>query len=350
VCSTEPTEERKRKKGGWSEETQKPVKVLTLDADEVASACPMKECIEEMSRAFVLQAEGRTQSPLRTRLAAPAGDTLVMPSLVGRKKAEGSVKLVSIFPENKGKTPSVTATVLLFDGENGEVKAIMEGGGLTAIRTGAVSGLSCRYLARKGSKTLGLVGAGGQAFQQVSGVVSELPGIESVKVFSRRRAKSKALALRCSRAFKVEARAEGSVEECVGGSDVVVTATTSATPVFDGRTVDEGAHVIAIGAYRPDARELDSYLVSKASIFVDSVEAALAEAGDLLIPLGEGLLSKDSIRAELSELVLGRKKGRLSDSEVTVFKSVGLSFEDNAAGWLAYRGALRRGVGTWARL
>jgi ornithine cyclodeaminase/alanine dehydrogenase-like protein (mu-crystallin family) len=326
------------------------VKILTLDADDVASACPMKECVEEMSRAFALQAEGKVQSPLRTRMSAPSGDILVMPSLAKRTKAEGSVKVVSIFPQNKGKTPSVTAIVMLLDGESGEAKAMMDGRSLTAIRTGAVSGLSCRYLARKDSKTLGLVGAGGQAFQQVRGVVTVLPGIEKVRVFSRDLARSKAFAKECGRALKVDARAENTVGRCVKGSDVVVTATTSKTPVFDGGDVEEGTHVVAIGAYRPDDRELDSSLVSRASVFVDSREAALEEAGDLLIPIGEGRLSKDSIRAELAELVIGRKKGRVSDSEVTVFKSVGLAIEDNAAGWLAYRRALKSGIGKRSEL
>jgi ornithine cyclodeaminase/alanine dehydrogenase-like protein (mu-crystallin family) len=131
---------------------------------------------------------------------------------------------------------------------------------------------------------------------------------------------------------------------------VLVTATTSSTPVFEGKDVADGTHVIAIGSYRPEARELDSSLVARASVFVDSREAALEEAGDLLIPMVEGLLSKDSIRGELSELVLGTKKGRASEEEVTIFKSVGLAFEDNAAGWLAYRRAVRRGIGKWSEL
>jgi len=321
-----------------------------LDADDLASACPMDECIEEISRSFALQAEGRVQSPLRTRLAAPSGDILVMPSLAMRRKAEGTVKVVGIFPQNKGKTPSINAVVLLLDGESGEAKAMMQGGVLTAIRTGAVSGLSCRYLARKDSKKLGVIGAGGQAFQQVNGVVSELGGIKEVKIFSRNSARSKALAERCRRELKVDAQAAKSVDVCVKGSDVLVTATDSKTPVFDGRQVQDGAHVVAIGAYRPDSREVDSSLVSRASVFVDSLEAALKEAGDLLIPMGEGLLSKDSIRAELSELVLGRKRGRVSDSEVTLFKSVGLALEDNAAGWMAYRRALKQGLGKWSEL
>lgn len=321
-----------------------------MDADDLASACPMDECIEEISRSFALQAEGRVQSPLRTRLAAPSGDILVMPSLAMRRKAEGTVKVVGIFPQNKGKTPSINAVVLLLDGESGEAKAMMQGGVLTAIRTGAVSGLSCRYLARKDSKKLGVIGAGGQAFQQVNGVVSELGGIKEVKIFSRNPARSKALAERCRRELKVDAQAAKAVDVCVKGSDVLVTATDSKTPVFDGRQVQDGAHVVAIGAYRPDSREVDSSLVSRASVFVDSLEAALKEAGDLLIPMGEGLLSKDSIRAELSELVLGRKRGRVSDSEVTLFKSVGLALEDNAAGWMAYRRALKQGLGKWSEL
>ena len=326
------------------------MKILALDADDVAAACPMRGCIEEMSRSFALQAKGRIQSPSRTRVAAPAGDVLVMSSLVRRRRAEGSVKVVSVFPQNNRKRPSISATVLLVDGESGEAKALLEGATLTAIRTGAVSGLSCRYLAREDSKTLGVVGAGGQAFQQINGVLSELRGVREVKIFSRHQANSKALARACERAFKVDARAEDSVGACVKGSDVLVTATTSKTPVIDGRKVEEGTHVIAIGSYRPDARELDSLLVAGSAVFVDSRDAALEEAGDLLIPMSQGLISKGSVRADLSELVTGSKKGRVSPFEVTIFKSVGLAFEDNAAGWLAYRGALRLKLGKWLEL
>ena len=154
---------------------------------------------------------------------------------------------------------------------------------------------------------------------------------------------SKALAKRCADSLKVEAQVVEKVEACVRGSDVLVTATTSKTPVFKGSAVEEGTHVIAMGSYRPETREVDSDFVSRASIFVDSKEAVLEEAGDLLIPMSEGRLSKRAIKAELSELVSGKKRGRASRSEVTFFKCVGLAFEDNAAGWLAYRRALEAG-------
>jgi ornithine cyclodeaminase/alanine dehydrogenase-like protein (mu-crystallin family) len=325
------------------------LRILALDADEVIAACPMVDCIEEMADVFALQGQGKVDSPLRSKLSVPSGDVLIMPSMARRAKAEASVKVVSVFPKNKG-VPSTNAVTILVDGETGEPKGVLSGGILTAIRTGAVSGLSCRYLARKDSKTMGIVGAGGMAYQQVNGVVSEFPSIRDVRIFSMDRAGSKALAKRCADSLKVRASVVDEVDGCVRGSDVLVTATTSKTPVFRGSVVEEGTHVIAMGSYRPEAREVDSDFVSRASIFVDSKEAVLEEAGDLLIPIGEGRLSESSIRAELSELVSGKKRGRASKSEVTFFKCVGLAFEDNAAGWLAYRRALRLGIGKWSEL
>ncbi|MGH9919261.1 MAG: ornithine cyclodeaminase family protein, partial [Nitrososphaerales archaeon] len=260
------------------------------------------------------------------------------------------VKVVSVFPNNEGGVPSINAVTILVDGETGEPRGMLSGGVLTAIRTGAVSGLSCRYLARKGSETLGIIGAGGMAYQQVNGVISELRSIRKVRIFSMDQAGSKALAKRCADSLKVEAQVVEKADACVRGSDVLVTATTSKTPVFKGSAIEEGAHVIAMGSYRPEAREVDSDFVSRASIFVDSREAVLEEAGDLLIPMKEGRLTKRAIKAELSELVMGEKRGRASTSEVTFFKCVGLAFEDNAAGWLAYRGALKKGIGRFMDL
>ena len=321
-----------------------------MDADEVTAACPMADCIDEMADVFALYGQGKVDSPLRSRLAVPSGDVLIMPSMAKRAAAEASVKVVSIFPNNKGGVPSINAVTILVDGETGEPKGMLSGGVLTAIRTGAVSGLSCRYLARKDAETLGIVGAGGMAYQQVNGVVSELRSIRKVRIFSIDPAGSKALAKRCKDSLGVEAQVVEKVEMCVRGSDVLVTATTSKTPVFRGSAVEDGTHVIAMGSYKPEAREVDSDFASRASIFVDSKEAALEEAGDLLIPIKEGRLSKSAIKAELSELVSGKKRGRASRSEVTFFKCVGLAFEDNAAGWLAYRRALKLGIGKWSEL
>jgi ornithine cyclodeaminase/alanine dehydrogenase-like protein (mu-crystallin family) len=325
------------------------VRILVLDAGEVASACPMADCIDAMADVFALEGRGKVDSPLRSRLAAPSGDVLIMPSMAERAVAEASVKVVSVFPNNKKGIPSTNAVTILVDGETGEPKAMLSGGVLTAIRTGAVSGLSCRYLARKDSKALGMVGAGGMAYQQVNGVATALPSIREVRIFSMDTAASKALAKRCADSLGLDAKVVDAVDECVR-SDVLVTATTSRTPVFRGADVEDGTHVIAMGSYRPDVREVDSDLVARASVFVDSREAVLEEAGDLLIPMKEGRLAKSAIRAEMSELVSGKKRGRASKSEVTFFKEVGLAFEDNAAGWLAYRRALKGGIGKWSEI
>jgi ornithine cyclodeaminase/alanine dehydrogenase-like protein (mu-crystallin family) len=321
------------------------LKVLVLDAKEVAAACKMRACIDEMAKAFAMVAEGKADSPQRTRLAiTEKRDILVMPSLVRRKGPEASFKVLSVIPDGGPGVPAIRATVLLMDGRDGTTKAVVEGGTLTGIRTGAVSGLSCRYLARKDSRELGIVGAGTQAYYQVAGVNAGL-GVERVKIFSKDLALSKGLARRVKKDFGLECRVVGTSAECVRSSDVVVTATTSSVPVFDGRDISEGTHVIAMGSYRPANREVDSVFVSRATIFADSREACMEEAGDLLIPIREGVLGSDPISAELTELVTGKKPGRRSETEITFFKSVGLAFEDNAAGWLAYRKAKALGIG-----
>jgi ornithine cyclodeaminase len=326
------------------------LKVLLIGEAEVLSLCKMPECIDAIRGAFVSLDKGAVSDPLRTRIAvSETRNILVMPSLVRDRDPQISLKVVSIYPDIGEGKRAVNATVLLVDGSDGQVRSVMDGTSLTALRTGAVSGLSCTYLARRDSKVLGMIGAGGQSFQQVNGVVSGT-GIDTVRIFSRKPEKSRELARRCEAELGVQARAVGDVNECVSGCDVIVAATNSRTPVFDGSMVQEGTHVIAIGSFTPDAREVDSRLISRSSVFVDSKEACLAEAGDLLIPIGEGVIDAQAIRGELSELASGRIRGRRDDSEITFFKSVGLPFEDNVAGWLIYRRALASGRGNWAEM
>jgi ornithine cyclodeaminase/alanine dehydrogenase-like protein (mu-crystallin family) len=310
----------------------------------------MPECIDVIRGSFLSLYRGAVSDPLRTRIAvSETRNILVMPSLVRDGDSQISLKVVSIYPDLGEGRRAVNATVLLVDGSDGQVRAVMDGTSLTALRTGAVSGLSCTYLARRGSRVLGMIGAGGQSFQQVSGVVSGT-GIDTVRIFSRKLEKSRTLARKCEAELGVRADAVENVKECVSGCDVIVTATTSKTPVFDGSMVQEGTHVIAIGSFTPDSREVDSRLIARSSIFVDSKEACLAEAGDLLIPIGEGVIDAGAIRGELSTLAAGKTAGRRDETEITFFKSVGLPFEDNTTGWLIYRKALASGKGSWAEI
>ena len=310
----------------------------------------MKECIDKMEEAFAALGRGEVESPLRTRIAmSDLRNILFMPSLIRGSLNTLSLKVVSVYPDIGPGKPSLSALVAVIDGSDGAVRALIEGATLTSIRTGAVSGLSCRYLARKGSETLGMIGAGGQAFQQVNAVHAEA-GIGRVRIFSLEHDRSLALAERCRRELGIEATVCEDAEKAIEGTDVIVTATTSKVPVFDGRKVREGTHVVSMGAYTPDAREMDSAFASRASIFVDSKEAALEEAGDILIPMKEGAIASESIKGDLAGLVMGRVRGRVSNSEITWFKSVGLAFEDNIIGWLLYQKALAKSVGSWIQL
>ncbi len=202
---------------------------------------------------------------------------------------------------------------------------------------------------RTDAKVLAIIGAGGQGFHQISGVVSQAK-IGKINVFDLDLERSRSLADRCKRELGIAADLSRTVKEAITGADVVVTATTSRTPVLRGGEVDQGTHVAAIGAYTPDSRELDSHLVSKASIYVDSMEAAMVEAGDILIPMREGVITKENVRGDLAGLVTGTVRGRTDQREITLFKAVGLAFEDNVVGWLLYKKALSAGIGQWVEV
>jgi len=320
------------------------LKILTLTNEQVIMLADMKSAVEAVKGGFMIEAQAGVESPVRTRFRiTDVRNVLFMPSLV-RGKDTMSLKLVSVYPDLGPGLPSTKGVVFLIDGRDGDLKCMMGGTSLTGIRTGAVSGLSCRYLARKDSKRLAMVGAGGQGFYQTAGVASQLQ-LGEVRVFDVDKGRQKALVERCNRELKLPARASDTVREAASGADVIVTATTSKTPVLDSADVTAGAHVVAIGAYTPEARELGSDLIARSSVYVDSMEAAMEEAGDLLIPIKEGRITKESVRGDMAQLVSGRVGGRKDSSETTIFKAVGLAFEDNAVGWLVYDRALESKVG-----
>jgi ornithine cyclodeaminase/alanine dehydrogenase-like protein (mu-crystallin family) len=327
------------------------LKILTLTNEEVLGLASMDEAIDELEAAFVLASKELVESPIRTRFKmSEVRNILLMPSLIRGQKNQLGLKMVSVYPDLGADTPSTRAIVFLVDGKDGSLKCIMGGTSLTGLRTGAVSGLSCRYLARKDSRKLAVIGAGGQGIYQARGVVSQLKRLEEISVFDVDRTRAAKLVERCARDLKVSASAGQSVREAAEGADVVVTATTSKSPILEGEWIAPGAHVVAIGAYTPETRELSSSLVGRASIFVDSLDAAMEEAGDVLIPMKEGVIGRDSIRGGMADLASGRVKGRTSVEEVTLFKSVGLAFEDNAVGWMVFERAVRQGVGRWIDL
>lgn len=322
------------------------MRILSLTNEQVASLAKMGDSVDELKKAFLVKAEGKVEAPPRARFQmSDVRNILWMPSLV-RGRDTMSLKLVTAYPDLGPGVISTRAIVILVDGKNGDVKCIMGGTSLTGIRTGAVSGLSCRYLARRDSKRMAMLGAGGQGFYQISGVVSQI-GIEEVRIFDIDKTRQKALMGRCEKELHLRAFASDTVKDAASDADIIVTATTTKTPILYGADVRPGTHVVAIGAYTPETRELGSDLIAKASVFVDEREAAIGEAGDVIIPIKEGRITEQSIRGELADLVSGKAPGRTDDSQVTVFKAVGLAFEDNAIGWMVYDRATAAGTGAW---
>jgi len=291
-----------------------------IGARELEEILTVSQAIEVLERAFTAE---RSKTPLRTRLDVPGGELLLMPA----SGEEGlGVKLVTLAPENPGRgLPFLHSIYVLFSPQSLEPKLTVDGAALTAMRTSAVSGLATKYLARPDSSHLALFGAGVQANAHLDAMVAVRP-IQRVRVVSR---SLEAAELLAERARKLHVDADVAGPEAVSEADIVCTCTTSNSPVFDGRLLPDGAHVNAVGAYRPDTRELDDETIGRAKIVVETREAALAEAGDILIPIERNVITESDIVADLSEVVRGAGV-RASADDVTVFKSVGVAFEDLA--------------------
>jgi ornithine cyclodeaminase/alanine dehydrogenase-like protein (mu-crystallin family) len=292
-----------------------------IDAAELRRLVPMGRAVDALERAFA--AETLPEAPQRTRLPAGEGELLLMPAA----GADGvGVKAVTVHPGNPSRgLPFVHAVYALFDPDTLAPAALIDGEALTALRTAAVSALATRHLARPDAERLVLFGAGTTATAHLEGMRAVRP-IGSLRVVSRGRDRAETLAER-ARAGGIEASV-GTPED-VADADLVCTCTTSPEPVFDGSLLSPGAHVNATGAFRPDSRELDDEAVRRSRVVVETREAALAEAGDLLIPLRSGVIAESHIVADLREVVRGAPV-RSGPQDLTVFKSVGIALEDLA--------------------
>jgi len=320
-----------------------------LTATDIRRAVSMSEAIAAVKTAFAELSGGEAMVPLRIALQTrPHGGTaLYMPAYLATSQSLG-VKAVSVYPRNQERgLPTIFAAVLLQDPTTGQPIALLEGTYLTALRTGAATGAATDLLARTDASSLALFGTGGQAPTQLEGVCAVRP-IQTVSVFSRDAGHASSFIERMRSlpfAQKIEFRVALTPREALGTADVIVTATTARAPLFAASEVAPGAHINAIGSFTPDMQELPAELIAQATVVVDSREACLAEAGDLLIPIRQGLIAPTHIYAELGELVTGRKAGRTSDSQVTLFKSVGNAIQDLAVGRAALERAEREKMG-----
>ena len=317
--------------------------VLILNEHEVEELLDVEGCIEAMEEVLRALARGELYLPLRSivRPAEEANLLGLMPAHRAGDRPLYALKTVAIFPENpRLGLDAHQGTVTLFDGETGQVRALLNASPVTAIRTAACSAVATRALAREDARELAILGAGVQARAHVRALTA-VRDFERVRIATRTPHHGRALAAEFPNAEAVD-----SAEEAVRGADVVVTATNSPTPVLSRDWLRPGAHINAVGSCFPHTRELDSATVAGASFFVDRRESAENEAGDYLLALRDGAIGPDHIRGELGQVLAGDVPGRTASDEITVFESLGIAVEDLAAAEYVVRRAEETGVGT----
>ena len=319
--------------------------LLVVGHDDVKRLLAMEECIDLMASVLADLARGAVWQPLRFVVRPPEEPSLMglMPAHRSEPTASYGLKAVCIFPSNAARGIDLhQGGVLLFDGETGELRALVDASAITATRTAAVSGVATRALAREDARELAILGSGVQARSHLEAMAAARR-FERARVWSRTAEHAAAFAADAQVPFPVEAVA--SAEEAVRDADVVVTATSSPEPIVRRDWLKTGAHVNAVGSSIPTARELDADTVAASALFADARESMVNEGGDYLFAAREAGIGPDHIRAELGEVLTGSGRGRLADDELTVFKSLGLAAEDLAAAEHVYTRARATGVG-----
>lgn len=325
--------------------------MLLLKKEDINKVFTMKDAIEADKLAFKLFSQNKSEVPLRVKINNEKynGVNLFMPGYVEDLDRAG-IKIVSVFPDNAKKgIPVVPATMILLDGETGQVNCILDGTYLTQLRTGAASGAATDILAKKNSKIGALFGTGGQAEKQLEAMLCARK-LEKINIFDLDKNKALEFSNKMKEIFKywkTELIVSENSDEAVIDADIITVVTTSKKPVFDGKLVKKGAHINGVGSYTPDMHEIDEFIIKNADkIFVDSKEAVLSESGDFITPIKKGIIKEDIITGELGSVISGDIKGRENDDEITIFKTVGISVQDIVTANQIYQKAIELGIGT----
>jgi len=320
--------------------------ILLLTSSEVRAALSMSDAIDAMRRGFSALSLDEANVPMRTFIPLDGfeGSALFMPAY-SQPEASYAVKVASIHPGNVAKgIAAVQALVALFDAETGRVVAIMDGKTITAIRTGAGSGLATDLLARANSRVAVVFGSGVQARSNLAAVCCARDILLAFCI-SRSLENAEVFAAEMSAELGIEVRATDDTA-VVEEADVICTTTTATEPILFARQLKKGVHINAVGTHRSTDAEIADDIVTTAKVVVDRREACLVEAGDIIRPIEAGLMTEDHIFAELGEIVAGQKPGRENDDEITLFKSVGNAIQDLVAATTAVKNARRLGLGT----
>lgn len=326
------------------------MKVLVVGHAQTKELLSMNECIDVMDKLFRTLATGDVVLPLRQAIWQPDRKGLlgVMPAYLGNPRAIGG-KIITVFNGNRDtKFESHQGVVLLFESEHGQLLAMVDATTITNIRTAAASGAATRALARKDAYELAILGSGAQASTHLE-AMREVRSIKRVRVWSRNLEHARSFA-DAERKGEIPVEPAASVEEAVSGADIICTTTASTTPILMGRWLSPGAHINAIGASLPGFRELDSEAIVMSRLYTDREESLRNESDDFRVPLEEGRIDNGHLKGEIGDVLTGEVLGRTSDSEVTIFKSLGIAVEDLAAAHYVYTKAKANGTGTWVDL
>ena len=325
------------------------MKTLLLTEKDVKQLLTMDEVMEAVESAFKAKGLGHAQMPAKVYLFYNKykGDLRAMPSYLEELDIS-AVKIVNVHPENRAKygLPTVMAIIILVNPKNGAPMAIMSGAWATGMRTGAAGGIAAKYLAKKDSKVVGLVGAGAQARTQLMALLSLYKKLEEVRVWSLPDGTKEAFVDEMEPKYGDAAKiiAVESVKDAVEGADIVVTITPSRKTLVSNDWVEPGMHFNCIGADAPGKQELDPAILTRAKIIIDDWEQA-SHSGEINVPLTKGIITKQNVWSEICEIVAGLKPGRTSSDEITVFTSTGLAVQDAVTANLAYKKALAKGLG-----
>ncbi|MBS3815050.1 MAG: alanine dehydrogenase [Hadesarchaea archaeon] len=322
------------------------MEIKKITKSEIEKLISIEDALEAVEEAFEAKGTGKTQMPPKSYIYFKKfdGDFRVMPAYLEELGAAG-VKVVNVHPKNpesKGM-PSVMATVILLSPETGSPIAFMDGTLITGLRTGAAGGVAAKYLARKDSRKIGMVGTGAQARTQLS-ALNEVLEINEVKAYSRDKKLRREFTNKMSEEFDFEVESVNECKEAVIGMDVIVTTTPTRSPIISNKWISEGMHINAIGADAQGKQELDSKILQRAKIVIDDWEQA-SHSGEINVPLSEGEITRDNMYGDIGEVVSGEKDGRTSNDEITVFDSTGLAVQDIATAWKVYQLAEEKGVG-----
>jgi ornithine cyclodeaminase/alanine dehydrogenase len=321
---------------------------LLLTRKNVESVLTMKETIAAVAEGFKQLALGNVTMPQRTAIRVPdhKGLHLGMPAHIGGQQGALALKVVTVYPENPAKhgLPTTIGTLLLNDPRTGALVAIMDAGFLTAMRTGAASGVATRHLARAGASTVGIFGAGVMARTQLA-AVCEVRSIREAFVYDPLPAARERFATDMAAQLGIPVRATEDPRACAA-NEILCLATSSKTPVLEDGWITAGTHINGVGAHSADAREIGAELLGRAKAVTDHLPACMAEAGELILAIKEGKYDEGRIHASLGDIVAGSRPGRISDDEITFFKSVGLAVQDAATAARVFELARASGVGT----